>query len=120
MHVKPTDLDLRTPQHYAFYSTIAELGRIPDPTLLGFKNGPRPLSLLTPRLPYSLPLDSMHQCFIGIMKFLLKTIIKKDPDNHKRYFDDQTDIGEVDALIARIFFPTRFAPQIKELLRAAE
>lgn len=113
-------MQLRTPQHYADYSRMAELGSIRDPPLFGFKNGPRPLPLLNPRLPYSLPLDSMHQCFIGVMKFLLKTIIKRDPDTHLPYFDDETDIGEVDALIARIFFPTRFAPQIKELLRAGE
>lgn len=54
------------------------------------------------------------------MKFLLKTIIKKDPDTRQLYFDDETNIGEVDALISRIFFPTRFAPQIKELSRASE
>lgn len=73
-------LKMRTPLHYRRHYRLARAMQDGDDPVRGFKPGVMPLPPLIDRLPWSVPIDAMHLCYLGNMKYLLEYIT-----SHQRY-----------------------------------
>lgn len=92
-------LKMRTPLHYRQHYQMAGRMQEGDDPVKGFKPGTMPFPPLAGRMPWSVPIDAMHLCYLGNMKYLLQ-FITTSQQRYQRSYLSGARLQAVDDVIA--------------------